>query len=45
MIDHAAVFIIILVLAGVALTLLLGYFKTDFFTALKEKISAIFSMS
>lgn len=44
-IDHAAVFIIILVLAGVALTLLLGYFKTDFFTALKEKISAIFSMS
>ena len=43
-IDHAAVFIIIIVLAGIALTLLSNYVETDFATALKDKINALFNI-
>ena len=44
-IDHAAVFIIIIVLAGIALGLLSTYIKTDFATELKSKISSLFNIS
>lgn len=43
--DHAAVFLIILVVAGVVLGLLLTYFRTDFADALKTKINQLFAMS
>lgn len=44
-IDHAAVFIIILVLAGITLTLLANYIETDFASSLKSKINSLFNIS
>lgn len=41
--DHAAVFIIIIVLAGISLALLSRYVETDFANSLKQKINELFS--
>ena len=42
-VDHAVVFVIIIVLGALALTLLKGFIETDMAPVLKEKIMAFFN--
>ncbi|SBV91277.1 hypothetical protein KL86CLO1_10098 [uncultured Eubacteriales bacterium] len=41
--DHAVVFIIILVVAALVISLLVAYLNTDFSSMMKSKVSSLFN--
>lgn len=41
--DHAVVFIIIIVVAALVISLLVAYLNTDFSSMLKSKVSSLFN--